>query len=67
MEFSYEEESPGKLRLKALSSKLSQLHSGIEEEKQARSTAFDSKVKGLEEKLARQAIAEETKFKLLKD
>jgi len=43
------------------------LQSGLEGERQLKRDAFDYKLQALDEKLQRNALSEETKFKLLKD
>merc|ERR1712000_646978 len=67
MGFQHENVSPSKLRIHQLSEKLNNLQSGLDDDKKARRDAFDYKILAVEEKLQRNALSEETKFKLLKD
>ncbi|GKT34383.1 Endoplasmic reticulum transmembrane helix translocase [Aduncisulcus paluster] len=59
--------SPSRMRLHALSTKLSSLQSGLEEEKMQRRDAIETKLKVLDEKLSRSQLSEAAKLKLLKD
>merc|ERR1712144_140644 len=61
------QESPSKLRVQQLSDKLANLQTGLEEEKTTRKDQFEYKIHALDEKCQRNQMAEETKFKLLKD
>jgi len=58
-------ESPNKIRVKQLSSKLNVLQDELEQEKQARNDAVELKLKVLDDKLLRAQISEEDKLKPL--
>ena len=61
------EESPSKLRLAQLGSKLASLQGNIEEDKSNRLDTFLGKLKNVEDKLARGSTADEQKIKNLRD
>ena len=56
--------SPGRQRIKHLSEKLSSMQMGMDEEKNARQEALDSKIRNLDEKMTRNLVAEDQKLKV---
>ena len=55
------------IRVQTINSKLANIEVGIEEEKNMRFKAFDKKIYALDDKITKSQLADESKFKLLRD